>query len=195
MFKKETTRSQKIMNGVKNVASTAGAIGLATLYVTGAAIIEAEEQNRRRNATVYNTSSGYNAMRSNNSGYNSTRNATADISRSFMEDFIKSFGSLNTRVERGMRSGYLSEVGYHSGVFHNYYCKADFQIACEGDGWKLFAAVAPDDTLYMVLTNRFESIIDVASCNIEEAGERFDIELLNNRRVRDIQVAVAKILR
>lgn len=45
IFKKEISTREKIMNGAKNVASTVGAIGLATVYVAGAALVEAAEIN------------------------------------------------------------------------------------------------------------------------------------------------------
>ena len=54
IFKKEMSAREKFVNGVKDVASTAGAIGLATVYFASAAVVEAAEINAETQA-YYNS--------------------------------------------------------------------------------------------------------------------------------------------
>ena len=187
---KKETRGQKIMNGVKNVASTAGAIGLATLYVAGAAMVEAAEVNaeyqaQRNSNDHYNNYSG--------SSYRSVANSTKDITLNFMKDFMKSFGSLETYVERSMRGSYMHKASYNGPVYKSYYTSAEFRVACSAYDWKLFVGTA-NGAVIMVLTNRYDGIIDVASCYSNNLYGKFRAESAANYRVNDIHTAVLKAL-
>ena len=210
IFKKET-RSQKIMNGVKDVASTVGAIGLATVYFAGAAVVEAaaeadDSYNRgyshgfddgfgtTLSGSSYNNNR-YNNYKSNYSGssYRSVANSTKDITRDFMKEFVRSFGTLETPSIRNMRSGCLHAVSYNSSVYKSYYSNANFRVACSGYDWKLYAGVE-NDVVMMVLTSRCDGIIDVASCYSSDLYGKFRAEAEANYRVNDIHTAVLKAL-
>lgn len=195
IFKKET-RGQKIMNGVKDVASTVGAIGLATMYVAGAAVVEAAEINAETQA-YYNSNNRYNNYKSNynysGNNYRSVANNTKDITRNFMKEFVRSFGSLETPAIRNMRSGCLHAVSYNSSVYKSYYSNANFRVACSGYDWKLYAGVE-NGVVMMVLTTRYDSIIDIASCYSNDLYEKFRAEATANYRVNDIHTAVLKAL-
>lgn len=184
IFKKET-RSQKIMNGVKDAASTVGAIGLATMYVASAAVVEAAEINAETQAYYKSNYSG--------NSYRSIANNTKDITRNFMKEFVRSFGSLETLAIRNMRSGCLHAVSYNSSVYKSYYSNANFRVACSGYDWKLYAGVE-NGVVMMVLTTSYDSIIDIASCYSNDLYEKFRAEATANYRVNDIHTAVLKAL-
>lgn len=193
--KKETTR-EKIVNGAKEVASTAGAIGMSALLITATALTNAAEINAEYKAAQQKNYSGDTYNRGNNysnNNYSSVRNATNDITVNFMKEFVRSFGSLETRVERSMRSGYMHSASYNGCTFKNYYCNAAFRVACSAYDWKLYAGVA-GGVVYMVLTNRYDSIIDVASCYANDLYNKFRAEAIRNYRVNDIHTAVLKAI-
>ena len=195
IFKKEMSAREKFVNGVKNVASTAGAIGLATMYVAGAAVVEAAEINAEYQA-YHNSNDHYNHYKSSNysgSNYRSVANSTSDITRNFMKEFVRSFGTLETPSIRNMRSGCLHAVSYNSSVYKSYYCSANFRVACSGCDWKLYAGIE-NDVVIMVLTTRCDGIIDIASCYSTDLYEKFCAEATANYRVNDIHTAVLKAL-
>lgn len=194
IFKKELSRKEKFINGVKDVASTAGAIGLATVYFASAAVVEAAEINAETQA-YYNSNNRYNNYKSNYSSnnYRSVANNTNDITRNFMKEFVRSFGSLETPAVRNMRSGCLHAVSYNSSVYKSYYSNANFRVACSGYDWKLYAGVE-NGVVMMVLTTRYDSIIDIASCYSNDLYEKFRAEATANYRVNDIHTAVLKAL-
>ena len=194
IFKKELSRKEKFINGVKDVASTAGAIGLATVYFASAAVVEAAEINAETQA-YHNSNDRYNHYKSNYSSnnYRSVANNTNDITRNFMKEFVRSFGSLETPAVRNMRSGCLHAVSYNSSVYKSYYSNANFRVACSGYDWKLYAGVE-NGVVMMVLTTRYDSIIDIASCYSSDLYEKFRAEATANYRVNDIHTAVLKAL-
>lgn len=194
IFKKEMSAREKFVNGVKDVASTAGAIGLATVYFASAAVVEAAEINAETQA-YYNSNNRYNNYKSNYSGnnYRSVANNTKDITRNFMKEFVRSFGSLETPAIRNMRSGCLHAVSYNSSVYKSYYSSANFRVACSGYDWKLYAGVE-NGVVMMVLTTSYDSIIDIASCYSNDLYEKFRAEATANYRVNDIHTAVLKAL-
>lgn len=194
IFKKELSRKEKFINGVKDVASTAGAIGLATVYFASAAVVEAAEINAETQA-YYNSNNRYNNYKSNYSSnnYRSVANNTNDITRNFMKEFVRFFGSLETPAVRNMRSGCLHAVSYNSSVYKSYYSNANFRVACSGYDWKLYAGVE-NGVVMMVLTTRYDSIIDIASCYSNDLYEKFRAEATANYRVNDIHTAVLKAL-
>lgn len=194
IFKKEMSAREKFVNGVKDVASTAGAIGLATVYFASAAVVEAAEINAQTQA-YYNSNNRYNNYKSNYSGnnYRSVANNTKDITRNFMKEFVRSFGSLETPAIRNMRSGCLHAVSYNSSVYKSYYSSANFRVACSGYDWKLYAGVE-NGVVMMVLTTSYDSIIDIASCYSNDLYEKFRAEATANYRVNDIHTAVLKAL-
>lgn len=194
IFKKEMSAREKFVNGVKDVASTAGAIGLATVYFASAAVVEAAEINAETQA-YYNSNNRYNNYKSNYSGnnYRSVANNTKDITRNFMKEFVRSFGSLETPAIRNMRSGCLHAVSYNSSVYKSYYSNANFRVACSGYDWKLYAGVE-NGVVMMVLTTSYDSIIDIASCYSNDLYEKFRAEATANYRVNDIHTAVLKAL-
>lgn len=194
IFKKEMSAREKFVNGVKDVASTAGAIGLATVYFASAAVVEAAEINAETQA-YYNSNNRYNNYKSNYSGnnYRSVANNTKDITRNFMKEFVRSFGSLETPAIRNMRSGCLHAVSYNSSVYKSYYSSANFRVACSGYDWKLYAGVE-NGVVMMVLTTSYGSIIDIASCYSNDLYEKFRAEATANYRVNDIHTAVLKAL-
>lgn len=193
IFKKVSAR-EKFVNGVKDVASTVGAIGLATVYVAGAAVVEAAEINAETQA-YHNSNDRYNHYKSNYSGsnYRSVANNTKDITLNFMKEFVKSFGSLETRPERMMRSSYLHSASYNGSIYKTYYCSADFRVACSAYDWKLYVGTE-NGIVMMVLTNRYDGIIDVASCYSSDLYGKFRAEAEANYRVNDIHTAVLKAL-
>lgn len=191
IFKKEMSAREKFINGAKNVASTAGAIGLATLYVAGAAMVEAAEINAEYQAK-HNSNDHYNSNYSGSS-YRSVANSTKDITLNFMKDFMKSFGSLETHVERNMRGSYMHKASYNGPVYKSYYTSAEFRVACSAYDWKLFVGTA-NGVVMMVLTNRYDGIIDVASCYSNNLYGKFRAESAANYRVNDIHTAVLKAL-
>ena len=194
IFKKEMSAREKFVNGVKDVASTAGAIGLATVYFASAAVVEAAEINAETQA-YYNSNNRYNNYKSNYSGnnYRSVSNNTKNITRNFMKEFVRSFGSLETPAIRNMRSGCLHAVSYNSSVYKSYYSSANFRVACSGYDWKLYAGVE-NGVVMMVLTTSYDSIIDIASCYSNDLYEKFRAEATANYRVNDIHTAVLKAL-
>lgn len=194
IFKKEMSAREKFVNGVKDVASTAGAIGLATVYFASAAVVEAAEINAETQA-YYNSNNRYNNYKSNYSGnnYRSVANNTKNITRNFMKEFVRSFGSLETPAIRNMRSGCLHAVSYNSSVYKSYYSSANFRVACSGYDWKLYAGVE-NGVVMMVLTTSYDSIIDIASCYSNDLYEKFRAEATANYRVNDIHTAVLKAL-
>lgn len=194
IFKKEMSAREKFVNGVKDVASTAGAIGLATVYFASAAVVEAAEINAETQA-YYNSNNRYNNYKSNYSGnnYRSVANNTKNITRNFMKEFVRSFGSLETPAIRNMRSGCLHAVSYNSSVYKSYYSSANFRVACSGYDWKLYAGVE-NCVVMMVLTTSYDSIIDIASCYSNDLYEKFRAEATANYRVNDIHTAVLKAL-
>lgn len=194
IFKKEMSAREKFVNGVKDVASTAGAIGLATVYFASAAVVEAAEINAETQA-YYNSNNRYNNYKSNYSGnnYRSVANNTKNITRNFMKEFVRSFGSLETPAIRNMRSGCLHAVSYNSSVYKSYYSSANFRVACSGYDWKLYAGVE-NGVVMLVLTTSYDSIIDIASCYSNDLYEKFRAEATANYRVNDIHTAVLKAL-
>lgn len=205
IFKKVSAR-EKFVNGVKDVASTVGAIGLATVYVAGAAVVEAAAEADDSYNRGYShgfddgfgttlSGSSYNHYKSNYSGnsYRSVANNTKDITRDFMKEFVRSFGTLETPSIRNMRSGCLHAVSYNSSVYKSYYSNANFRVACSGYDWKLYAGIE-NDVVMMVLTTRYDSIIDIASCYSNDLYEKFRAEATANYRVNDIHTAVLKAL-
>ncbi len=193
IFKKEISTREKIMNGAKNVASTVGAIGLATVYVAGAALVEAAEINAEYNASQRSSNDHYNSSNYSGSNYRSVANSTKDITLNFMKDFMKSFGSLETYVERNMRGSYMHKASYNGPVYKSYYTSAEFRVACSAYDWKLFVGTA-NGVVIMVLTNRYDGIIDVASCYSNSLYGKFRAESAANYRVNDIHTAVLKAL-
>lgn len=194
-FKKETRR-EKVVNAAKEAANTAGAIGMSALIITAAALANAAEVNAEYEASQQKNYSNNNYNRGNNysnSHYSSVRNATNDITVNFMKEFVRSFGSLETRVERNMRSGYMHGASYNGCTFKNYYCAATFRVACSAYDWKLYAGVE-NGVVYMVLTNRYDSIIDVASCYANDLYNKFRAEAVRNYRVNDVHTAVLKAI-
>lgn len=185
---------EKFVNGVKDVASTAGAIGLATVYFASAAVVEAAEINAETQA-YYNSNNRYNNYKSNYSGnnYRSVAKNTKNITRNFMKEFVRSFGSLETPAIRNMRSGCLHAVSYNSSVYKSYYSSANFRVACSGYDWKLYAGVE-NGVVMLVLTTSYDSIIDIASCYSNDLYEKFRAEATANYRVNDIHTAVLKAL-
>lgn len=194
IFKKEMSAREKFVNGVKDVASTAGAIGLATVYFASAAVVEAAEINAETQA-YYNSNNRYNNYKSNYSGnnYRSVAKNTKNITRNFMKEFVRSFGSLETPAIRNMRSGCLHAVSYNSSVYKSYYSSANFRVACSGYDWKLYAGVE-NGVVMLVLTTSYDSIIDIASCYSNDLYEKFRAEATANYRVNDIHTAVLKAL-
>lgn len=204
MFKFETMKKsiadaqkkkerKEFLNKVGNAAGTALGYAAIGVLATANALAEADLQASRDSS--YNSNDHYNYSGSNYSAstYNSTRNVTKDITMNFMKEFVRSFGSLETRAECNMRSGYMHSNSYNGATFKSYYCNATFRVACSAYDWKLYAGTV-NGVVYMVLTGRYDDIIDVASCYSNDLYNKFRAEAIRNYRVNDIHTAVLKAL-
>ena len=188
-FKKETTR-EKIINGAKETASTIGAIGLATAYFAAAGAVEAANIQNERNRR----SSGYNSSVTDSGYHKSYKSSVMDsITRDYMKDFMHSFGSCDPSYDRRIaNSGMYQDFG--ESTYHNYAVSgAKFHVACAGYDWKLFTTYRMG-VLYMVLTNKYDGIIAVASSKGCYIDMKFREEARNNYKVNSIYDAVRESL-
>lgn len=200
MFKKET-RSQKIMNGVKNVATTAGTIGAG--IIVGLARVAAEAGADDSYDRGYShgfddgfgttlSGSSYNTGRRTSSGYK-TR-STSCLSRTFMKDFIKSFGNLGGRFEESLGFSWLHDSYDDDKAFICYEDdRVRFHKATEGNEWKLYVA-NHNGIVYMALTSRSDSVIGVASCAESRLEMKFASEEIRNRELIGVHYAVLMTL-
>ena len=198
MFKKET-RVQKIMNGVKDVASTAGAIGAEIIVDLARVAAEADDSYNRGYSHGFDdgfgttlSGSSYNTGRRTSSGYK-TR-STSCLRRSFMKDFIKSFGNLGGRFEESLGFSWLHDSYDDDKAFICYEDdRVRFHKATEGNEWKLYVANY-NGIVYMALTSRSDSVIGVASCAENCFEMKFASEEIRNRELIGVHYAVLMTL-
>ena len=198
MFKKET-RVQKIMNGVKDVASTAGAIGAEIIVDLARVAAEADDSYNRGYSHGFDdgfgttlSGSSYNTGRRTSSGYK-TR-STSCLRRSFMKDFIKSFGNLGGRFEESLGFSWLHDSYDDDKAFICYEDdRVRFHKATEGNEWKLYVANY-NGIVYMALTSRSDSVIGVASCAENCFEMKFASEEIRNRELIGVHAAVLMTL-
>lgn len=201
IFKKEMSRKEKIMNGVKNVASTAGAIGAGVIVGIARVAAEAEDNDSYYRGYSHGFDDGfgttlrgssYNTGRRTSSGYK-TR-STSCLSRAFMKDFIKSFGNLGGRFEESLGFSWLHDSYDDDKAF---VCYDDdhvrFHKATEGNEWKLYVA-NHNGIVYMALTSRSDSVIGVASCAESRFETKFASEEIRNRELIGVHAAVLMTL-
>ena len=201
IFKKEMSRKEKIMNGVKNVASTAGTIGAG--IIVGIARVAAEAEANDSYYRGYSkgfddgfgttlSGSSYNTGRRTSSGYK-TR-STSCLSRAFMKDFIKSFGNLGGRFEESLGFSWLHDSYDDDKAFICYEDdRVRFHKATEGNEWKLYVA-SRNGIVYMALTSRSDSVIGVASCAESHFEMKFASEEIRNRELIGVHYAVLMTL-
>lgn len=203
IFKKEMSRKEKFINGVKDVASTVGAIGLATVYAAGTAVVEAAAEADDSYNRGYShgfddgfgttlSGSSYNTGRRTSSGYRTSN--TSCLSRAFMKDFIKSFGNLGSRFEESLGYSYLHDSYDDDKAFICYQDEhVRFHKAIEGNEWKLYVA-NHNGIVYMALTTRSDSVIGVASCAESRFEMKFASEEIRNRELIGVHAAVLMTL-
>lgn len=201
IFKKEMSRKEKIMNGVKNVASTAGAIGAGVIVGIARVAAEAEDNDSYYRGYSHGfddgfgttlSGSSYNTGRRTSSGYK-TRSASC-LSRSFMKDFIKSFGNLGGRFEESLGFSWLHDSYDDDKAFICYEDdRVRFHKATEGNEWKLYVA-SRNGIVYMALTSRSDSVIGVASCAESHFEMKFASEEIRNRELIGVHYAVLMTL-
>lgn len=200
MFKKET-RVQKIMNGVKNVASTSAAIGAGVIVGLARVAVAAEDNDSYYRGYSHGfddgfgttlSGSSYNTGRHTSSGYK-TR-STSCLSCAFMKDFIKSFGNLGGRFEESLDFSWLHDSYDDDKAF---ICYEDdhvrFHKATEGNEWKLYVANC-NGIVYMALTTSRDSVIGVASCAESRFEMKFASEEIRNRELIGVHAAVLMTL-
>lgn len=201
IFKKEMSRKEKIMNGVKNVASTAGAIGAGVIVGIARVAAEAEDNDSYYRGYSHGfddgfgttlSGSSYNTSRRTSSGYK-TR-STSCLSRAFMKDFIKSFGNLGGRFEESLGFSWLHDSYDDDKAFICYEDdRVRFHKATEGNEWKLYVA-SYNGIVYMALTSRSDSVIGVASCAESCFEMKFASEEIRNRELIGVHYAVLMTL-
>ena len=201
IFKKEMSRKEKIMNGVKNVASTAGAIGAGIIVGIARVAAEAEDNDSYYRGYSHGfddgfgttlSGSSYNTGRRTSSGYK-TR-STSYLSRAFMKDFIKSFGNLGGRFEESLGFSWLHDSYDDDKAFICYEDdRVRFHKATEGNEWKLYVA-NHNGIVYMALTTRSDSVIGVASCAESSLEMKFASEEIRNRELIGVHYAVLMTL-
>ena len=198
IFKKET-RGQKIMNGVKNFASTSAAIGAGVIVDLARVAAEADDSYNRGYSHGFDdgfdttlSGSSYNTGRRTSSGYK-TR-STSCLSRAFMKDFIKSFGNLGGRFEESLGFSWLHDSYDDDKAFICYEDdRVRFHKATEGNEWKLYVA-NHNGIVYMALTSRSDSVIGVASCAESRLEMKFASEEIRNRELIGVHYAVLMTL-
>ena len=200
IFKKET-RGQKIMNGVKNFASTSATIGAGIIVGLARVAAEAEADDSYNRGYSHGfddgfgttlSGSSYNAGRRTSSGYKTRR--TSYLSRAFMKDFIKSFGNLGGRFEESLGFSWLHDSYDADRAFICYEDdRVRFHKATEGNEWKLYVA-SRNGIVYMALTSRSDSVIGVASCAESHFEMKFASEEIRNRELIEVHAAVLMTL-
>ena len=201
IFKKERSRKEKLVNGVKNVARTYATIGAN--IIVGIARVAAEAESNDSCYRGYShgfddgfgttlSGSSYNTGRRTSSGYK-TR-STSYLSRAFMKDFIKSFGNLGSRFEESLGFSWLHDSYDDDKAFICYEDdRVRFHKATEGNEWKLYVA-NHNGIVYMALTSRSDSVIGVASCAESCFEMKFASEEIRNRELIGVHYAVLMTL-
>lgn len=200
IFKKEMSRKEKFVNGVKNVASTSASIGAGIIVGLARVAAEADDAYDRGYShgfddgfgTTTLSGSSYNTGRRTSSGYK-TR-STSCLSRAFMKDFIKSFGNLGGRFEESLGFSWLHDSYDADKAFICYEDdRVRFHKATEGNEWKLYVA-SRNGIVYMALTSRSDSVIGVASCAESHFEMKFASEEIRNRELIGVHAAVLMTL-
>ena len=200
IFKKELSRKEKFVNGVKNVASTSASIGAEIIVGLARAAAEADDSYYRGYSHGFDDGFGattlsgscYNTGRRTSSGYKTRR--TSCLSRAFMKDFIKSFGNLGGRFEESLGFSWLHDSYDADRAFICYEDdRVRFHKATEGNEWKLYVA-SRNGIVYMALTNRSDSVIGVASCAESHFEMKFASEEIRNRELIEVHAAVLMTL-
>lgn len=200
IFKKEMSRKEKFVNGVKNVASTSASIGAGIIVGLARVAAEADDAYDRGYShgfddgfgTTTLSGSSYNTGRRTSSGYK-TR-STSCLSRAFMKDFIKSFGNLGGRFEESLGFSWLHDSYDADKAFICYEDdRVRFHKATEGNEWKLYVA-SRNGIVYMALTSRSDSVIGVASCAESHFEMKFASEEIRNRELIEVHAAVLMTL-
>ena len=201
IFKKELSRKEKFVNGVKNVASTSATIGANIIVGIARVAAEAEANDSYYRGYSHGfddgfgttlSDSSYNAGRRTSSGYK-TR-STSCLSRAFMKDFIKSFGNLGGRFEESLGFSWLHDSYDDDKAFICYEDdRVRFHKATEGNEWKLYVANY-NGIVYMALTSRSDSVIGVASCAESRLEMKFASEEIRNRELIGVHYAVLMTL-
>lgn len=200
IFKKELSRKEKFVNGVKNVASTSASIGAGIIVGLARVAAEADDAYDRGYShgfddgfgTTTLSGSSYNTGRRTSSGYK-TR-STSCLSRAFMKDFIKSFGNLGGRFEESLGFSWLHDSYDADKAFICYEDdRVRFHKATEGNEWKLYVA-SRNGIVYMALTSRSDSVIGVASCAESHFEMKFASEEIRNRELIGVHAAVLMTL-
>ena len=201
IFKKELSRKEKFVNGVKNVASTSATIGANIIVGIARVAAEAEANDSYYRGYSHGfddgfgttlSGSSYNTGRRTSSGYK-TR-STSCLSRAFMKDFIKSFGNLGGRFEESLGFSWLHDSYDADRAFICYEDdRVRFHKATEGNEWKLYVA-SRNGIVYMALTSRSDSVIGVASCAESCFEMKFASEEIRNRELIEVHAAVSMTL-
>ena len=199
IFKKELSRKEKFVNGVKNVASTSASIGAGIIVGLARAAAEADDSYYRGYSHGFDdgfgttlSGSSYNTGRRTSSGYK-TR-STSCLRRAFMKDFIKSFGNLGGRFEESLELSWLHDSYDDDKAFICYEDdRVRFHKATEGNEWKLYVANY-NGIVYMALTSRSDSVIGVASCAESRLEMKFASEEIRNRELIGVHYAVLMTL-
>ena len=201
IFKKELSRKEKFVNGVKNFASTSAAIGAGVIVGLARVAAEAEANDSYDRGYSHGfddgfgttlSGSSYNTGRRTSSGYK-TR-STSFLSRAFMKDFIKSFGNLGGRFEESLGFSWLHDSYDDDKAFICYEDdRVRFHKATEGNEWKLYVA-SRNGIVYMALTSRSDSVIGVASCAESHFEMKFASEEIRNRELIEVHAAVLMTL-
>ena len=199
IFKKEMSRKEKFVNGVKNVASTSATIGAGIIVGIARVAAEADDSYNRGYSHGFDdgfgttlSGSSYNTGRRTSSGYKTRR--TSCLSRAFMKDFIKSFGNLGGRFEESLGFSWLHDSYDADRAFICYEDdRVRFHKATEGNEWKLYVA-SRNGIVYMALTSRSDSVIGVASCAESHFEMKFASEEIRNRELIEVHAAVLMTL-
>ena len=200
IFKKEFSRKEKFVNGVKNVANTSASIGAGIIVGLARAAAEANDSYDLGYSRGFDdgfgattmSGYGYNTGRRTSSGYKTRR--TSCLSRAFMKDFIKSFGNLGGRFEESLGFSWLHDSYDADKAFICYEDdRVRFHKATEGNEWKLYVA-SYNGIVYMALTSRSDSVIGVASCAESHFEMKFASEEIRNRELIEVHAAVSMTL-
>ena len=201
ILKKEMSRKEKFVNGVKNVSSTSATIGANIIVGIARVAAEAEANDSYDRGYSHGfddgfgttlSGSSYNTGRRTSSGYK-TR-STSCLSRAFMKDFIKSFGNLGGRFEESLGFSWLHDSYDDDKAFICYEDdRVRFHKATEGNEWKLYVA-NHNGIVYMALTSRSDSVIGVASCAESHFEMKFASEEIRNRELIGVHYAVLMTL-
>ena len=197
MFKFETMKKsiadaqkkkerKEFLNKVGNAAGTALGYAAIGVLATANAMAEADLQA----SSSYNsrtTSSGYRS-----SGYNSR--SCISLSRNYMKDFMKSFGSIGTRFEDRLEMSFLHKSYDGDNAFVCYVNKdVRFHRAISGNEWRLYVA-RYQGIVYMALTDNIDSVIGTASATDDNFLIRFASEEIRNSMIIDIRMAVLSVM-